>query len=692
MLKYLVPAISAVGNGLSLALESGIPFDVRRFCIRERMSDFFTIELEAHCEDANVDLSDVVERRARFELHRGVESRGWSGIVSSARFEEAADDGLSTYSMTVVPSMWLMTQRKNRRVFQHVAEPDIVMRLLDEWQVPHEKRLSEAYASRNYRVQYDESDASFLRRMLEEAGISFFLVTESDKTRVVLSDAPERAEARMMRLPFRADTTMVSGEYVTRVRARAAVAPGRVAMRDRDDRLPAGYPLFAAADAKDADRRLEQFESVPGAFRFESSRAGGGTPVADDRGAVRSDEKMAKTLARKRLEALRHDACAVEFETNALDLAPGVVVHIDGHPRSECSNGLLIVETRIEGTFDSEWTHSCCARSIEAPYRPPLSTPKPVAKGIERATVVGPPGEEIHCDELGRVRVQFPWDRENAWDDESSCWVPVSQGAAGAGFGMLNIPRVGHEVLVEFIGGDPDLPVITGRVHTLTHQVPYALPANKTQSGWRTATTPAGHGYNELVFEDKRGAEFIRVHAERDMMTTVERDERVTVRRDRATNVVRDDEVRVGRHATRLVQQNSRESIGLHAQRSVGVNDISDVGGDQMLTICGKQTIAVGASSETVIGGSQSEEIASSKTVLVGDRHTIVCGGASIIMESSGKITLCGSDIQLLSSGPVSIAGTTVSIGGTSVSVNASGAIGVAGASVKLSGDPVDTN
>jgi len=687
-----MPAITALGGGLLLTLEAGFSFDVRRFRVIEKMSECFGITLEAFNDDPNIDLGEVLEHGATFELRRGEESRAWSGVVSTARFVELGEEGLSTYAMTLVPSMSLLNERTNRRIFQHLAEPTIAMRLLDEWQVPYEKRLSDTYSARNYRVQYDESDLVFLQRMLEEAGVSFYLVTEDGKTRVVLSDAPERAEPRMTRLPFRSDTTMVSGEYATRMRTSRSVAPGRVVMRDRCDRLPAEYPLLATADVADGNRRLERFQSTPGAFRFESTRGGGGTPVADDRGAVRSDEKAAKVLARKRLEAMRHDANSIEFETNALDLAPGVVVNIDGHPRSEYANGLLVVETTIEGTFDEEWTHVCRARSVQTAYRPALMTFKPKASGIERATVVGPPGEEIHCDELGRVRIQFPWDREGAWDDECSCWVPVSHGAAGAGFGMVNVPRVGQEVLVAFIGADPDSPVITGRVYTLTRQVPYALPANKTQSVWRTASSPGGHGYNEFLFEDKRGAELIRIHAQLDMTTTAERDVRTMVRRDQSTTTQRDDETRIGRHATKLVQQNSRESVGLHAQRSVGVNDITDVGGDQMLTVCGNQTTTIGASSETVIGGAQSEEIASTKTVLVGSRHTIVCGGVTIISDSSGELTLCGSKINLVSTGPVSIAGTSISINGKSVAVSASGAIGVAGASVKLSGEPVDTN
>jgi len=175
------------------------------------------------------------------------------------------------------------------------------------------------------------------------------------------------------------------------------------------------------------------------------------------------------------------------------------------------------------------------------PYRPPLVTPKPCVAGTITATVVGPHGEEIHTDEFGRVRVHFPWDRESKMDENSSCWVEVAQGWAGAGFGMVHLPRVGQEVLVEFLSGDPDRPVIVGRVFTALQKTPYPLPANKTKSGIRTSSSPGGNGYNELMFEDKAGEERIEMHAQRDMKTTAERDVTLDVGRDRKVIVERDD-------------------------------------------------------------------------------------------------------------------------------------------------------
>ncbi|MRG98457.1 type VI secretion system Vgr family protein [Polyangium spumosum] len=688
-----LPSIRPPGGTLSLALDSQLALDVRRFSIEEGISALFVVTLEALSTDPALAFDDVVGQKARFTIQRGAEERSWTGITRSARLLRVEEDGLSAYEVVLVPVLWLLTQRTNRRIFQHVSEPEIATRLLSEWRVPHELRLSDTYKAREYRTQYDESDHAFLSRTLADAGISYFFVEKDDETVVVLSDAPQRGQPRGARLPFKADVTMVTGEYVTRAQAGRELRPGRVAIRDRDHRLPAAYPLHASADARalDIEGRLESFEATPGAFLYRTNQAGG-TPVADDRGAYRSDERAAKSLAQKRLEAQREGAVVFSFETNALDLAPGVIVQIDGHPRPELARGLLLVGTRLDGTQDGDWTHVCEARSLELPYRPPIAVPRPRTQGVESATVVGPHGEEIHCDELGRIRVSFHWDRESEMDEQSSCWLPVSQAWAGAGYGSLSMPRVGQEVLVDFIGGDPDRPVVVGRIHTAIQKVPYPLPANKTKSGWRTSSSPGGGGFNEILFEDKKGHELIQVHAERDVEATVERDAALTVKRDQKTRVVRDAEVIVGRNAAQLVQDNARQVVGLSSARVVGVNEIVDIGGDQAMTVAGDQAVAVGGSSETTIAGAHALEVGATQIIRAGGTITITSGAASITLEPSGKVTISGTEIVLQSSGPVGVAGTKIGVQGAQIAIAASGPAEVAGASLHLVGQPVKTN
>ena len=347
-----LPSIRPLGGTLSLVLASKLALDIRRFSIAEGISALFVVTLEAFSTDPALGFDDVVGQRARFTIQRGSEERSWSGIVRSTRLVQVEEDGLSTYEVVLVPDLWLLTQRCNRRNLQHLSEVEIAERLFEEWRIPHELRLSETYKAREYRTQYDESDHAFLCRMLEHAGVSYFFVEKDGETKVVLSDGPQRSEPRSTRLPFKADVTMVTGEYVTRAQAGRELRPGRVALRDLDHRLPAGYPLQATADGRalPIEARLEHFHATPGAFLYRTTQ-GGGTPVADDRGIYRSDERTAAKLAQKRLEANRGSGTAISFETNVLDLAPGVVVHVVGHPRPESRVGkLLVVESYIAGT------------------------------------------------------------------------------------------------------------------------------------------------------------------------------------------------------------------------------------------------------------------------------------------------------------------------------------------------------
>ncbi len=216
---------------------------------------------------------------------------------------------------------------------------------------------------------------------------------------------------------------------------------------------------------------------------------------------------------------MRADKRGVLFEANVIDLYPGRVFSVDQHPHPEVGKGpLMVAELEIVASLGEPW--SVRGRALFAdpkvPYRPARKTPRPVAPGLQSATVVGPPGAEIHTDELGRVRVQFPWDREGKLDDNSSCWMRVSQGWAGAGFGMFMLPRVGQEVLVAFLDGDPDLPIVAGRAFNGRELVPYKLPDHKTVSTWKSSSSPGGAGYNEIKFEDQAGQELVYMQAQRD--------------------------------------------------------------------------------------------------------------------------------------------------------------------------------
>ncbi|WP_235880117.1 type VI secretion system Vgr family protein [Polyangium aurulentum] len=501
------------GKNLDVEIGSGDKLDVRQFSIHERLSSLFQVNLVVVSDNPSIEFDDVVGQPAKLSIAAGMHDRFWSGVCNHFEQVRVEASGLSTYQFSIVPTLWLLTQRKNYRMFQQISEPDIVLKLLSEWSIEPVVRLDKGtYKKRKYRVQYAESDFAFMSRMLEDAGITFYFEQEGDETKLVLSDAPQGNPKRSAPLAFMDDVSMVKNvelEFVTAVRMGQQVRPGKYTMRDHDYRKPPNYKLMSSASKGLAvEEKLERYQYTPGAFLFGAD-SGEATPSADDKGKTRSDEKEAAVLAQKRLDAKRGSARVATFETNAYDLAPGVVIEMREHPHAALAEGktILVVETSLSGTDRGEWSQHCEVRGTDVPFRPELSTPRPKVNGVESATVVGPAGEEIHVDEFGRVRVHFHWDRESKMDDNSSCWIHVSQPWGGAGYGGTSLPRIGQEVLVDFLGGDLDRPVIVGRVYTNLQKTPYRLPENKTQSGWKSNSTNDTGGYNELMFEDAAGRE-----------------------------------------------------------------------------------------------------------------------------------------------------------------------------------------
>ncbi len=583
---------------MEVAVASGDALDVRELSIQQSMSSLFTVSLTARSQNADLDFEAIIGKDASFSLHGlglGLDGapRVWTGICSELHQVRVEEGGLSTYHVRIVPRMWLASQRRNHRIFQGKTELDIACQILAEWDVDHEKRIEAEYKTRKYRVQYGESDFAFLSRMLEEAGISFYFIEKDRKTVCVLSDAPQANDERLRPIAFRDEPNVADREHVTAVRVSRHVRPGKVTLRDHDYRRPSSFSLGASASAGGVEEKLESFHYVPGAFLFASDK-GDPTPNADDHGMHRADEAEGAKLAEKRLHAARGDAVVASFRTNVVDLAPGSVMRVLDHPQRELGDGkkLLVLESRIEGRHDEKLSHECEVRSADQPYHPPLRQIKPRTSGVESATVVGPAGEEIHTDEFGRVRVQFHWDREGGRDESSSCWIHVSQPWGGAGFGGSNLPRIGQEVIVDFLGGDPDRPVITGRVFTNLQKTPYKLPDNKTQSGWKTNSSPSSGGYNELMFEDKAGAELLRMRAEKDMTTRVNNDRALSVGRDRSVEIQRDDEERV--------TGAQRQSIGGDQLSRVFESLLSVVGGDRVSKTVGE--LVSQAKSHAIVG------------------------------------------------------------------------------------------
>lgn len=680
-------------SALELVFASGeSSLSVRHFAVNEALSSLFEAKVIARSPHDDIDLDTIVGEPAIFRITSGVahlvsRTRAWSGVVSAMAQVRVEPAGLSTYEITIVPALWLLTQRRNNRLFQHINIPDIIDRLLDEWGIARTWRIARAqYPKLELRVQYAESDYAFFCRLLEEAGVTFYFSDDPEKgSELVMTDAPTSADPRSAPpIPFRdAPEQMAAGEleYVTALHVEHVVRPGRRALRDHDFRRPK-FALFGEAkiddarqvqpiaEAPDAERRvpkareLEQYHYAPSAFLMEQDRgalaaaeraaaafAEIATPVADDKGTARFDDPFGRGLTARGLEADRASRRRVSFETNVIALSPGTIFSITDHPRRALSSDqrLLMSRLTIEGSPTDTWSIRGDAAFTDVPWRPALVTPKPRINGTQSAMVVGPRGEEIYTDEFGRVRVQFHWDREGKRDDGSSIWMRVSQGWAGAGYGIFTVPRVGHEVLVDFLDGDPDSPIIVGRVFNAVEQVPHKLPENKTVSTWKSASSPGGGGFNEIRFDDAKGREHVFVQAEKDMDTLVKNDEMYAVGHDAKRVVQHDEAVSVGRNRSKVVHMNEQETTGLNRLSTVGANRATVTGVDDTTLVGSKYSV-------TVARGLSRKLVQELSTILTGPLAPVLSGPIASVLGMIPQTPLGGiaSAFDLIARGPLS--------------------------------------
>lgn len=579
-------------------------FDVRHFAVQDGINTLFSVDLVVVCENPAVDFEATIGAKASFRISGAGEGPGaiggesgqedgtgrtWSGVIADIAHLHAPDTGLSTYGIRIAPMLWLLTQRTNCRAYQEKSDLEVVLEILREWGLTAESRCEDTYKPRKYRLQYQESDFAFMSRLLEEAGINYMLEPRGGEMVIVLSDAPERGPRLQSALQHMDDVSSAppqsndggdlltpdQGYFATGFRATRRIRPGVSTFADHDPRR-ANSPLLATATSgpHPVEARLEAFAYTPGAFKF-GNPGEKDTPAADDRGRVRTDDDKARAIA-------AHDAAVrvarsrrYQFASNCLELGPGTVLTMQNQPAAERAGAMLVTRIEVTGSADTVPHVAVEAASAEASYRPDRLTPRPTNLGVECATVVGPEGETIHCDEFGRVRVQFHWDRYGKMNELSSCWVPVNQQWAGEGFGMMHLPRVGHEVIVGFLGGNPEEPVIVGRMFTNLHRPPFTLPDAKNESGIRTKSVPETGGYNLLRFVDTAKEELVDARAEKDSRNRVNHDKALSVGNDRLMEIENDDAERVG--------GTQREWVGKDQLTRVTDNALSVVGKDRTL-------------------------------------------------------------------------------------------------------------
>ncbi|MEM1190905.1 MAG: type VI secretion system tip protein TssI/VgrG [Pseudomonadota bacterium] len=675
---------------------------------REEMGRLFEYEVVMYSPNPEINIDDILGQNVTIELSlTGGGSRYFNGFVT--RFSQASSlaEGYSVYEATVSPWLWFLTRTADCRIFQEKSVPDIVKEVFsDNGFSDFEDKLTGTYQPWEYCVQYRETDFNFVSRLLEQEGIYYYFTHANGQHKLVLSDgysshAPIAGESTLPFHPPGLEQT-IDMEHVSEWNIDREIQPGLYALTDYDFKRPKKNLLVNRKIARPHSQAEGEIFDYPGDYR---------------------ETGIGEQLALARIEELHTNFEEVSGSTDARAMIHGCLFTLERHPRGDQNREYLITRANYELAIEEyastgqggEQVYMCSFGAVESgtTFRADRSTPKPVVQGPQTAVVVGPAGEEIFPDEFGRVKVQFPWDRYGQSDDKSSCWIRVAQSWAGPGWGAQFIPRIGQEVMVEFLEGDPDRPIITGRVYNADNMPPYSLPDNKTQSGVKSRSTKgaAASNFNEIRFEDKLGNEELYVQAEKDYNQLVKNDrgevigndrsldvghdksevvgnnKSITVRANHSETIAQSKRVSVGVNHTETIGSNMSITVGTNFTEQVGVNYSETIGGAMQLTVGGALTETVGVTKSSRVGtdyflnvgkdakttvlGDFSEMVLKSKSVSIdedeevkvgknyvldaGDQITIQTGKASITMKKDGTIVLRGKDITINGSGKVNV-------------------------------------
>ena len=623
--------------------------------VREELGRLSVMDLDLLSPDENLALDDLLGHGFSLELVLdGDKSRFFHGIVAECS-QTGRLGNFARYSAKVVPWLWFLTRTSDCRIFQQKSVPDIIKSVFREHGTADfdDSSLSGTYAARDYCVQYMETDFDFVSRLMEEEGIYYFFKHAQDKDTLMLCDSAGAHSAtpgceKVAYYPP-SDNVVREEDIIDHWLLSHSMQSGKLSHIDFDFTKPRTSLLAQHAAAGTYPKGDAEVFAYPGGYL-----------------AVGDGSKYAQ----KRLEALQQQHERVIGSGNVRALAVGALFTLENYPRDDQNREYLVISAvhHFGGTdYESGVSHASADVTVrfeaipsKQPYRSLSTTRRARVAGPQTAIVVGKDGEEIYTDKYGRVKVQFHWDRVGKRDENSSCWVRVSQAWAGKNWGSIHIPRIGQEVIVDFLEGDPDRPIITGRVYNAAEMPPYDLPANQTQSGIKSRSSKGGSpsNFNEIRFEDKMGSEMLTIHAEKDKEVVVEHDETrsvghdqtesvghdrtrkvgndetILIQRDRAMTIDRDKSETVLRNKTVQIVNNHSENIGGAMSIVVGktltesvlINYAETVGGAMELTVGAALAITVGAVMSEAVGGAKSEVIGGSKTESTGGDKTLSIG------------------------------------------------------------------
>lgn len=573
---------------------------------------------------ANLPLKPMVGKDlcVNIELDGGGK-RHISGLVTAARV--AGHEGRSvTYELRMEPWVKLLTHTSDYKAFQNKTVVDILDEVLAEYPYPVEKRLVESYPVRTWQVQYGETDFDFLQRLMQEWGIYWWFEHSEDSHTLVLADAisAHKACPDSPLVEWHQEGLKLDKEFIHTITANESLLTGQWVLDDFDFTKPRSLLANTVANPRETGHATYEHYEWPGDY---------------------FDKSEGEMLTRIRMEAQRSPGSRVLGGGNIRTLMTGYTFTLENYPTAEVNQEYLLMQTLLfvqdnaqHSGQDQHFTFSTRfeLHPTREVFRPQRTVSKPHTKGPQSAIVTGPAGQEIWTDQYGRVKVQFGWDRYGKMDENSSCWIRVSYPWAGKGFGMIQIPRIGQEVLVDFKNGDPDLPIIVGRTYNQDTMPPWGLPGMASQSGIFSHSLYGGPtNGNMLRFEDKTGAEEVKFHAEKDLNTTVKNNETHTVMVDRTKTIIKNETNSIGEDRNTTVTKNDGLSVKL------------------------AQTINIGTTYR----------------LDVGDQFTLRCGNAALVLHKDGSIEFCGKQLMLHTSDVMQLIGKGIDMnpdGGTAVTAD----------------------
>lgn len=583
---------------------------------QEGLSEIFHFDIDLFSEKDKIAFEDIVGKNVTITIFLADGSHRYlNGLIS--RFSQEYGVSMpgsgfrsSYYSATVVPWFWLLTRTSDSRIFQNLSVPDIVEQIFSEKGFTDYKlNLSGTYKPREYTVQYRESDCNFVSRLLEDVGICYFFSHEDGKHTMVLADSSGANEPCPMQesAKFRLSGAKHLGheDQIDSLKMVKEIQAGKYSLNDYNYEIP-NNDLKVTSDTTyvlgPGEREMYDY---PGGY---------------------DKRNMGDSLATLRMEEEETRIITLSGASDCRAFASGYRFKLKNSFQDDWNDKEYLL-TRISHEVDQSAQYFTGASAAgdegiyknhfeciphEVPFRPVRNTRKPVVDGVQTAVVVGPSGEEIYTDDYGRVKVQFHWDREGKLDENSSCWLRVGQSMAGNGWGALFLPRVGHEVIVEFIEGDPDRPIVTGQVYHGINRPPYKLPDEKTKSTFKSNSSPGGGGYNEIRFEDKKGQEQLFIHAEHnqdirtenDLIEWVGNESHLIVEQDQLEKTVGDKHLTVSGDHNEKVDGTVSIEAGMDMQEKVGMKHALDAGQEIHLKAGMKIILEAGTQISLKAGGS----------------------------------------------------------------------------------------